>query len=66
MEDTALNMGQAVPAGRKRWEAPCIVLERSLEVSAQGGPPTGAQGGVTNGFIGPLGLLGGSGTCSGT
>ncbi len=66
MENTALNMEQVVPAGRKRWEAPCIVLERSLEVSAQGGPPTGGQGGVPNGFIGPLGLSGSKGTCGAT
>jgi hypothetical protein len=36
--------------GRKRWEAPAIVLERSLEVSAQDGGPQG----VPNGFIAPL------------
>lgn len=49
--------------GRKRWEAPAIVLERSLEVSAQGGPPTGIQGGAPSGFIGPLGTSGSSGGC---
>ncbi len=41
---------------RKRWEAPCIVLERSLEVAAQGGGPADppAPGGPS-GFLGPLG-----------
>lgn len=44
---------------RKAWQAPAIVLERSLEVAAQGGPPGGAPGG----FLGPLGTSGNSGTC---
>jgi hypothetical protein len=41
---------------RKRWEVPSIVLERSLEVSAQGGPP----GGAPKGFLGPLSASGGN------
>ena len=59
MEANGLNtQGQVETAARKTWETPRIVLERSLEVSAQGGPP-----GAPNGFIGPLGTSGGSGTC---
>lgn len=46
---------------RKRWEPPAIVLERSLEVSAQGGPPQPGFG--PQGFLGPLGTSGGMGTC---
>ncbi len=46
---------------RKPWQPPAIVLERSLEVSAQGGPP---QPGFGQGFLGPLGTSGGKGTCS--
>lgn len=62
---TSEQPASAVLPGRKRWEAPAIVLERSLEVSAQGGPPN-PQGSVPGGFIGPLSLSGGSGTCGGT
>lgn len=46
---------------RKRWERPAIVFERSLEVSAQGGPPQPGFG--PQGFLGPLGTSGGTGTC---
>ncbi|MGQ9491093.1 MAG: hypothetical protein ACUVR4_05845 [Anaerolineae bacterium] len=46
---------------RKRWDAPAIVLERSLEVAAQGGPPN--SDGPPSGFLGPLGTSGGSGQC---
>lgn len=49
--------------GRKPWQAPAIVLERSLEVSAQGGPPKGPMG-APGGFLGPLSASGGAGTCS--
>ena len=45
---------------RQRWQAPAIVLERSLEVSAQAGGPPGAPYG---GFLAPLSASGGSGTC---
>lgn len=48
----------AVAAARKQWEAPAIVLERSLEVSAQGRPPGDPP---TSGFVGPLGFSGGLG-----
>ena len=59
MEENVLNVqDQVETATRKSWEAPRIVLERSLEVSAQGGPP-----GAPNGFIGPLSTSGGAGTC---
>lgn len=48
--------------GRKPWQPPAIVLERSLEVSAQGGPPQGPMAGPS-GFLGPLSASGGSGQC---
>jgi hypothetical protein len=48
---------------RKRWEAPAIVLERSLLVSAQDGPPQ--PFGAPNGLLGPLGASGDSGNCGG-
>jgi hypothetical protein len=51
------------PKARKRWEEPCIVLERGLEVSAQGSPPGSNPFQPPNGFLGPLGTSGGSGTC---
>jgi len=47
------------PAARKPWEAPCIVLERSLEVSAQGSRPPGSAPGKPFGFMGPLDISGG-------
>ena len=47
---------------RKPWQPPAIVLERSLEVSAQDGPPKGPMA-APGGFLGPLGTSGGSGTC---
>jgi len=40
---------------RQRWEAPAIVLERSLQVSAQDGPPSG--------LVGPLNTSGDLGNC---
>jgi len=46
---------------RKRWEMPAIVLERSLVVSAQDGPPV--IPGAPDSFLGPLGTSGGSGNC---
>ena len=48
---------------RKRWEAPAIVLERALQVSAQDGPPTDPMAG---GFLGPLSTSAGAGgnTCT--
>jgi hypothetical protein len=47
----------------KRWEAPAIVLERSLEVAAQGGPPQPYAAPNGSGFLGPLGTSGNSGDC---
>lgn len=47
---------------RQPWEPPAIVFERSLEVSAQGGPP-GPPGFGPQGFLGPLGTSGNSGNC---
>lgn len=51
---------QSQPA-RKSWETPSIVLERSLEASAQGGPPV--PPGAPPSFLGPLGTSGDSGQC---
>lgn len=47
------------------WEDPCMILERALEVRAQGGPPGGGppEGGLDRGFLGPLSASGGSGYC---
>lgn len=45
---------------RQPWEEPRIVLERSLLVTAQEGPPGGPP---QAGFIGPLGTSGNSGNC---
>ena len=44
---------------RKRWEAPAIVLERALQVSAQDGPPTDPN--LAGGFLGPLSTSAGAG-----
>lgn len=42
---------------RKPWEEPAIVIERSLEIAAQGSGPAGSNPfGPPSGFIGPLGL----------
>ena len=48
---------------RKVWEEPRIVLERSLEVSAQDGPP-GFDPTGGSGFLGPLSTsAGNNNTC---
>jgi hypothetical protein len=54
---------QPIPesAARARWEEPRIVLERSLQVSAQGGPP-GSPGRPNGAPMQPFGLLGPLGT----
>jgi hypothetical protein len=50
MEDKKVHVqSEAQVIERKAWDAPRIVLERSLLVSAQGTPP-----GVPQGFLGPL------------
>ncbi len=46
---------------RHPWETPAIVLERSLEASAQGGPPV--PPGAPPSFLGPLGVSGDTGQC---
>ncbi len=51
---------QATPSPRKPWRTPAIVLERSLEVAAQDGPPKGPMS-APGGFLGPLGTSGGLG-----
>jgi hypothetical protein len=56
-----LETGQAAVSLRKRWEEPAILLERSLEVSAEGVPPN--RLGAPRGFLGPLGTSGNKGTC---
>ncbi len=55
----------AEPIGdsRKTWEAPKIVLERLLMVSAQGPNPGGPPFENPQGFIGPLNTSGGTGNC---
>lgn len=54
----------ALPA-KKVWEDPCLTLERTLELRAQGGPFPGRppEGGPYPGFLGPLGASGGLGQC---
>ncbi len=60
MDANTLNVRDQMTSDvRKAWETPRIVLERSLQVSAQGGPP----GGAPNGFIGPLGTSSPQGFC---
>lgn len=58
---------QAIKETRKAWEEPCIVLERSLLVSAQegdtGAPPIPGAPVGPSGFMGPLTASGGSGGC---
>ena len=67
MQDTPSQRQAEVslPTTRKAWEAPAVVLERSLEVAAEGVPPTERRGARvrSNGFLGPLGTSGGSGLC---
>jgi hypothetical protein len=50
---------------KKTWEDPCFTVERMLEVSAQGRPPTGGAPEFRpfQGFLGPLSTSGGSGNC---
>ncbi len=59
---TATTIDHTTPPSpnRRPWETPAIALERSLEASAQGGPPVppGAPS-----FLGPLGTSGNSGQC---
>lgn len=47
---------------REPWGEPAIVLERSLEVAAQGNGPSDALN-PPQGFLGPLGTSGNRGTC---
>ncbi len=48
------------PPARERWEEPSIVLERSLQVSAQqGGPFDNPYGQPPAGLMGPLNTSGG-------
>ena len=58
---------EATEVLRKAWEAPRIVLERSLLVSAQegdtGAPPIPGAPVGPSGFMGPLGTSGGTGEC---
>lgn len=66
--DTTMNSNvESTVVTRKRWDEPCIVLERSLLVSAQegvtGAPPIPGAPSGPSGFLGPLGTSGGSGTC---
>ena len=67
MEDTRSpqSVETSQPSARKAWAEPVILLERSLEVAAEGVPPTDRRGARerSNGFLGPLGTSGGSGLC---
>jgi hypothetical protein len=67
MEDpqSAQRVEASQPSARKAWAEPAILLERSLEVAAEGVPPAGRRGARvrTNGFFGPLGTSGGGGIC---
>jgi hypothetical protein len=63
---------QTIPesAARTRWEEPRIVLERSLIVSAQGGPPGAPPGFKAEGapmrpfgYLGPLDTSQDTGMC---
>ena len=67
MEDTPSRrqVQVSLPSTRKAWEAPAVILERPLEVAAEGLPPTERRGARVraNGFLGPLGTSGGSGLC---
>lgn len=60
---------QAIEETRKIWEEPCIVLERSLLVSAQegdtGAPPIPGAPVGPQGFMGPLGTSSPQGICGG-
>ncbi len=49
----------------KAWEEPAVVLERPLEVSAQGGGPAGPSNpfDTRSRFLGPLSASGGGGLC---
>ena len=60
---TSLTPEQSARPERKRWEEPAIVLERSLEVAAQGRPLYNKSNGALYGFVGPL--LGQDESCSG-
>lgn len=63
---TELAPGAPAPtpaSARRRWEEPCILLERPLEASAQAGPPRGAAAGDMFGFLGPLNASGTYGDC---
>jgi hypothetical protein len=67
MEDTTSRrqVEAPLPTPEKAWETPAVVLERSLEVAAEGVPPGDRRGARVrrNGFLGPLGTSGGSGLC---
>ncbi len=50
-------------AGKRAWEEPAIVLERSLLAAAQDPAPTRRAGRARSGLLGPLNTSGGMGTC---
>jgi hypothetical protein len=56
MEDTSSprRVEASLSPARKAWAEPAIVLERSLEVVAEGVPPAGRRGPRvrSNGFVG--------------
>jgi hypothetical protein len=67
MEDTSSpqRVEASLPPARKAWAEPAILLERSLQVEAEGTPPGDRRGARIrrNGFLGPLGTSGGTGSC---
>lgn len=61
MENIEVKSESLAPVVRQCWEEPAIILERPLQVSAQGGP--GGAPGMPQGFLGPLGTSGPDGGC---
>ena len=67
MEDTSSprRVEASLPPARKAWAEPAILLERELEVAAEGVPPGERRADRLRptGFLGPLSASGGKGRC---
>lgn len=67
MEDTSSprRVEASLPPARKAWAEPAILLERSLEVEAEGVPPGDRRGARvrSNGILGPLSSSPSSSSC---